>query len=181
MRGGSLKAKLRQALRKRLNKMARTADYMVKKVLDMLVVGASEASIPAVDAQNVVDYMNDYMAGIDASGIKLGYTEVLSLGDTITVPPGAIRGIIANVAMAVAPSYDVPISQGLMMQAAAGQKSMLRLGTSIGPSQFPSTLPRGSGNYNNAGYGRNNFYPGLQNTILSETNGPILVEDNTNV
>ena len=36
--------------------MARTAEYVVKKVLDMLVVGASEASLPAVDAPNVIDY-----------------------------------------------------------------------------------------------------------------------------
>jgi hypothetical protein len=161
--------------------MARTAEYVVKKVLDMLVVGASEASIPAVDAQNVIDYMNDYMLSIDATGIKLGYTEVNSLGDTVTVPAGAIRGVIANVAMLVAPSYDVQISQGLALQAKAGQKAMLRLGSGIGPTQYPSTLPRGSGNYNDGGFRRSNFYNDLESSILSETNGPILVEDNTNV
>ena len=80
--------------------MAKTADYVVKKVLDSLVVGAAEASLPAVDAQNIIDYMNDYMFSIDALGIKLGYTEVTNISQVLTVSAGAIRGIISNVAMA---------------------------------------------------------------------------------
>ena len=141
--------------------MARTAEYVVKKVLDMLVVGASEASLPAVDAQNVIDYMNDYMSSIEAQGIVLGYTEVTNLADTVTVPAGAIRGVIANVAMTVAPSYDVPISQGLAFQAKSGFRAMLRLSNLLEPTKYPSTLPRGSGNSQENGLINNRFYPGI--------------------
>lgn len=140
--------------------MAKTADYVVKKVLDSLVVGAAEASLPAVDAQNIIDYMNDYMFSIDALGIKLGYTEVTNISQVLTVSAGAIRGIIANVAMAVAQGYDVPISQGLAMQARAGMKAMIRLSTTskLTATAFPSTLPRGSGNQDN--FDGSAFYTG---------------------
>jgi len=159
--------------------MQRNADYMVKKIMDMLVVGASEAPIPAVDAQNIVDYMNDYMASIDVMGIDIGYTEVTSLASPITVPSGAIRGIIANTAMLVAPSYAVPITQALAMQAKAGQAAMVRLASGIGPTRYPSTLPRGSGNSCNNGSINNRFYPDLQGTILAEPSGSIGLEENT--
>ena len=159
--------------------MARTADYIVKKVLDFLVVGASEASIPAVEAQNIVDLMNDYMASIDVIGIDIGYTEVTNLASIITVPAGAIRGIIANVGLAAAPGYDVVITQAMILQAKAGQKAMVRLSGGIGPTQYPSTLPRGSGNTGRNGFRNDTFYPDLQNTILAETSGTIGLEEDT--
>lgn len=159
--------------------MARTADYIVKKVLDFLVVGASEASIPAVEAQNIVDLMNDYMASIEVMKIDIGYTEVTNLASIITVPAGAIRGIIANVGLAAAPGYDVPITQAMILQAKAGQKALVRLSSGIGPTQYPSTLPRGSGNTGRNGFRSSTFYPDLQNTILAEASGTIGLEDDT--
>ena len=159
--------------------MARTADYVVRKVLDMLVIGAAEASIEASDAQAVIDYMNDYMASLDALGIDLGYTEVDNLGDLVTVPAGAIRGVIANVAIAVAPSYNIQITPGLALQGRAGLKAMRRLTSGVGPTQYPSTLPRGSGNTGNSGFTTDRFYPDLQNDILAETTGSIGLETNT--
>lgn len=159
--------------------MSRTAEYVVKKVLDMLVVGAAETSIEAFDAQAIVDYMNDYMSSLDALGIDLGYTEVTNLGDTVTVPAGAIRGVIANVAIAAAPSYDIQITPALALQGRAGLKAMRRLTSGVGPTQYPSTLPRGSGNSDNSGFTTDRFYPDLQNNILAETTGSIGLETNT--
>ena len=159
--------------------MQRTASYIVKKVLDMLVVGASESSISSPDGQGVIDYLNDYMASIDTLGIKLGYTEVDSMDDIITVPAGAIRGIIANVALLVAPSYDVPVSTALALQAKAGQKAMLRIVSGVGPTAYPSTLPRGSGNTGRTGRLGGVFYPEPTDTILNETGGSIGLEDDT--
>ncbi len=159
--------------------MARTADYVVKKVLDFLVVGASEASIPAVEAQNIVDLMNDYMFSIDVLGVTLGYTEVKTLGDIVTVPAGAIRGVIANVGLAAAPGYDVPITQAMILSAKAGLKAMNRLSGGIAPTRYPSTLPSGSGNTGRNGFRHDRFYPDLQNTILAETSGNIVLEENT--
>ena len=159
--------------------MARTADYVVKKVLDFLVVGSAEASIPAVEAQNIVDLMNDYMASIDVLRIDLGYTEVNTLADIITVPAGAIRGIIANVGIEAAPGYDVPVTPAMALKAKSGLRAMIRLSGGIGPTQYPSTLPRGSGNTGRNGFRHDRFYPDLQNTILAETSGTVGLEEDT--
>ena len=57
------------------------------------------------------------------------------LGDDVTVPVGALRGLIANLAIEVAPDYNGMISQGLMVAAAEGLKAMIHLGNHIGDSK----------------------------------------------
>ena len=67
----------------------------------------------------------------------------------------------------------------MILQAKAGQKAMIRLSGGIGPTRYPSTLPRGSGNTGRNGFRHDRFYPDLQNTILAETSGNIVLEENT--
>jgi len=157
-----------------------TAGEVIVDALQNLVVQASEASIPADEAQTAIRFMNDYMASIAAfPGINLGYTVVSSLGDAVTIPEGAIRGLKANLAIALAPQYSVPLTQELLIAAQAGQKAMLSISFKIRPTKFSSTFPRGSGNSSRTG-GRNNvFYPVTADNILTEQNRNIDLESNT--
>ena len=124
--------------------------------------------------------MNNYMAELDAQGIQLGYTVVTDLGDTVTIPTGALRGLIANMAIEVAPDYNGVISGGLQKAARDGFNTMRMLGQSMGKTRFPCTLPVGSGNEDND-FGMNgHFYPDQEAAILAETTGAIALETNTN-
>jgi hypothetical protein len=124
--------------------------------------------------------MNNYMNELDAQGVSLGYTTVSALGDEITIPTGALRGLIANMAIEVAPDYNGVISQGLVKAARDGFNTMRLLGQTMGESKMPCTLPVGSGNEDNtyglAGY----FYPDSEADILAESTGAIGLETNTN-
>ena len=155
-----------------------TVGQIAKASLQRILVQASEAELEADEYADYIDALNNYMLGLDAQGIRLGYTTVTNLGDTVTVPLGALRGIIANMAIEVAPDYGGEISEGLRAAAAAGMAAMRRLGQRIRPACLPGTLPRGSGN-DWAVYRYSHFYPEQEAEILAETTGAIGLETET--
>lgn len=158
-----------------------TVAQVAKASLQRILVQASEADLEPAEFQDFIFSMNNYMLALDAEGISLGYTEVSSLGDDVTVPTGALRGIIANMAIEVAPDYNGQVSAGLIKAASEGMKAMRRLGQIIVTSQYPGTLPIGSGNEGtNNGFTNNHFFDNLEAQILAETTGAIGLETNTN-
>lgn len=121
------------------------------------------------------------MFGLDADGVSLGYTEVSDLGDTITIPTTTLRGLIANMAVEVAPEYNGVVSSTLAQAALEGMKTMRLVGSIVVATELPSTLPIGSGNEGDCGGTFNHhFYPDLEAEILAETTGAIGLEENTN-
>ena len=141
-----------------------TAAQVVKASLQRILVQASEAPIQADEAQDFIFAMNNYMLALDAEGISLGYTVVANLGDEITVPVGALRGMIANLAIEVAPDYNGEISAGLQKAAIEGMVAMRRLGRVAMVSAYPGNLPIGSGNEWGV-RGTSHFYPDSEATI----------------
>lgn len=157
-----------------------TAEQVVKSSLQKILVQASEAPIEASEAQDFIFSMNNYMFALDASGVDLGYTEVTDLGDTITIPTGALRGLIYNMAIEVAPEFNGVVTQKVDEIAKDGLQTMRKLGQSIGQMQYPSTLPIGSGNEPHSGLRTHHFYPNQEAEILAETTGCISLEVSTN-
>lgn len=155
-----------------------TVAQVAKSALQRILVQGSEAPFQADEYQDFIFAFNNYMLSLDAAGVSLGFTEVANLGDEVTVPLGALRGIIANMAIEVAPDYGGEISQGLMLAAAEGMKTMRKLGQYMPATEYPSTLPIGSGN-ESWGDRTNNFYADLESTILAETTGAIGLESGT--
>lgn len=162
--------------------MATTTAQVLKAALQEILVQGSEAPLEADEYQDAIFAMNNYMTALDANGVHLGYTIVDSLSDEITVPAGAIQGIISNVAILLAPQFMAPITDGLVAKAKMGLNAMRKLGITIEPMSFSGTLPIGSGNEGqwNGGYGRNShFYPDPVDAALTETGNSIVLETNT--
>lgn len=158
-----------------------TVAQVAKAALQRILVQASEAPLEPDEYQDFIFAMNNYMAELDAAGISLGYTEVSDLGDEVTIPTGALRGLIANMAIEVAPDYNGVISVGLQRAARDGFNTMRLLGQRISTTKMPSTLPIGSGNEgNNLGLNNGHFYPESEQEILAESTGAIGLENNTN-
>ena len=155
-----------------------TVEQVAKDALKMIMVQGSEAPLEADDYADFITSLNDYMQELAAQGINLGYTEVSSIQDQVTVPLGALRGIKANMAINVSPSYGGVVSEALVMAARQGKQTMRLIGQRIGKTRYPSTLPRGTGNYDSFSMG-DNYYPDLESTILTETTGAIGLEDET--
>jgi hypothetical protein len=156
-----------------------TAAQVLKAALQRIVVQASEADLEPDEYSDAMFAMNNYMLSEAAKGINLGYTEVTSLSDTITVHVGALRGIIANVAIEIAPDYDGLITPGLQKAAKEGYEAMEELGINIVSSAYPSTLYVGSGNRGNSGLLSDTYYDELEATILAEASGAIGLETGT--
>ncbi len=156
-----------------------TVAQVAKASLQRILVQASEAPLEADEYQDFIFAMNNYMLALDAQGINLGYTAVSNLADQVTVPVGALRGVIANLAIEVAPDYGGVVTDALVLQAREGLQAMRMLGQTIGGTRMPSTLPIGSGN-TDTGYGWSwNFYPDSEDSILAETIGTIALESST--
>lgn len=156
-----------------------TAAQVIKASLQRILVQGSEADLEPDEYQDAVFALNNYMLDLDASGIALGFTEINNLGDEVTVPPGALRGIIANLAIEVAPDYNGTISEGLVRAAAEGLRTMRKIAVGIPVSSMPCTLPVGSGNDYNT-YSLSHFYNCSEDEILAETTGSISLESGTN-
>ena len=157
--------------------MATAAD-IVKQILNEINVRQSEAPIEADEAQDTIFTMNAYMLAQAANGINLGYTEITNLADTITIPDGAILGLVGAVAIMMAPTFGAEVSQALVMKAKIGTNAMRKLGVSMSEAEYPSTLPFGSGN-EHSGYDYDRFYRDQESTILKESGGSIGLEDST--
>ena len=155
--------------------VAQVATASLKRIL----VQAADAPLEADEYQDFIFALNNFMLALDAEGITLGYTEVSNLGDEVTVPTGALRGIIANMAIEVAPDYNGTISPALANAAAEGMQVMRIIGQTISAASFPSTFPIGSGNEGGQ-FATKKFYDGATEAqILAETTGAISLEDST--
>ena len=155
-----------------------TVAQVAKASLQRILVQSDEAPLEPSEYQDFIFAMKNLMLDLDAKGINLGYTEVSNLGDTITIPHSCVRGLVAMMAIEVAPDYNRPIPESLTVQAVSGMRTFRRVGTTLRQTEYPSTLPRGSGNSNDT-FNDSHFYPDLQSEILTESGGAILIEDDT--
>lgn len=154
-----------------------TAAQVIKASLQRIIVQASEAELEPDEVADAIFAMNNYMLALDAEGITLGYTVVTTIGDEVTIPVGALRGLIANLAIEVAPDYlESEVTATLRRAAEQGLNAMRKLGVSMGDSAFPATLPRGTGHRLQRD---DRFYPDLEAQILAETTGAIALETGT--
>ena len=158
--------------------MTTKTSEVVIDALENIVVQADEAPIEQSEARSVIRALNDMMATWAAKGIELGFTNVSDMADPITVAPGAILGIKLKLALVIAPKYEVNPSPSLIAAAKEAFDACIDLAVNMSESEYPSTLPRGSGNtyptvMDDA------FYQDREDTILTETGGSIALEDDT--
>ncbi len=153
-----------------------TVAQVAKASLQSILVQASEAPLEPDEFQDFIFALNNYMNALAAKGVNLGYTVVSNLADEVTVPPGALTGIIANMAIQSVPYYGGIVTPELALTAREGMHAMRQLGQIITPTRLPPTLPIGSGNEDGTiGRGRR-FYPDAEYQILAEVNGAIGLE-----
>ena len=153
-----------------------TAESIINDALQEMLVQESEQPIEPVDFQTARRYLNRMMATHPYN--RLGYTTVTTPADVVTVPDGAIMGMIKNLAKYLLTTYNRPLTVQLSEDAKEGLKEIRRLTVNILPTKPPCTLPMGSGNerYN---YNTSKFYSCPDDELLTEQNGSILLEDAT--
>jgi len=123
-----------------------TVGDIIRRALRAILVEGSDGGLQPDEYQDGLDALNDYMASLEAQGIKLGYRRACGLSDAATIPDGAIRGVVANLAIELAPQFSGRVSAALVKQASEGLKAMQLLGVHVGQSTLYPTLPGGGGN-----------------------------------
>ncbi len=152
------------------------AAELVEQILTDIKIIEVGAPIDATMAQNTLIKVNLYMSAQSANGIDVGFTKLGDLGDTVTVPDGALMGMIANVAILMAGQFGAVVSSSLAAQAAVGVAALRKLGVpQIASTQYPDTLPTGSGN-DYGGLRDSTFYHDDPASIETETSGTISLE-----
>lgn len=151
---------------------------VINDALEEIIVQAEESAIEQAEGNAAIRALNDMMLDWDQNGIVLGYTVVADMNDEITVAPGAIRGIKTNLAVELAARYEVQANPSLVMRAKQGKMTCVDIAVDQAAMVFPETLPRGSGN-DYPGWSDSTFYPGADDTILTESGGSIALEDDT--
>jgi len=136
-----------------------TALDLANRSLKLILVEAADSPLEPDEYQDYYDALNDFMADLEVRGVRLGFTPITGSADEVTVPPGALRGIISNMAIEVAPDYGGKVSPVLVQQAMRGMYALRRIGQVPIHSSYPPTLPFGTGN---------DDYPSLDLTHYSE-------------
>ena len=156
--------------------MTETASDVILDALKEIVAIPSEAAVGAYEAQVGIFYLNAMMQDFAVNGINIGYTIVDSLGDEMTVPDGALEGMVKNLAIEISPAFKGSLtSVDLFEQAQDGINTLLQISIPIiANSPYSDNLPVGSGNED--GIWGNTFYDGLPNQILTENDGFIAPE-----
>lgn len=156
-----------------------TAQSIINDALQEIIVLAAEQPIQPTDFQTARRYLNRMMASLDAQGISLGYTNVTEPTDLVTVPDGALEGVVFNLAKRLLATYDLPLTPELDRNAREGLKAMRNIAVDVEPSIFPCTLPIGSGNEHDQTFDQYHFYPCEEDEVLTEQGGSILLENDT--
>lgn len=109
----------------------------------------SKYTIEDVNLQDSLRYLNRMMAKLEIEGIEVGYTSLSDVDSELTTPNTVILGMVKNLALILWPQYStVPVNPLIKFSANRSLESMRSQAiTIVEPAQFPSTLPRGSGNY----------------------------------
>jgi len=138
-----------------------TAGTIIKEALTELTLQADEQTVPAVEVQTGIRYLNRMMQMLDANGVKLGYTLVNSTNDALTVPAGAYEPMVMLLAERLAGGYDFDVTPNLAKLVREARATIYKVGVSIPKQNMPSALPTGSGNdYTGDNYYDQTFFDG---------------------
>jgi len=154
-----------------------TAESVINDALQELLVQASEQALQAVDFQTGRRYLNRMMTTTPFN--LLGFTTVTNPSDAITVPDGAIEGVVFNLAKRLLTTYDVALTPELLQSARDGLAEIRKIAVVVKPTSFPCTLPIGSGNEQENTFNNQHFYPCPDDELLAEQGGSILLESDT--
>jgi len=122
-----------------------TARAIVEGGLRLSGIRAAESPIEAQEAQDALESLNDMLNEWDLDGIHIGFETIQDLDDEVYIHEGLIGGVKANLAVYINPEYDRALNPTLMPRAITGKRAA-RASIRLYSSEYPDTLPVGSGN-----------------------------------
>ena len=119
---------------------------VVQDALEDLGVKTAEIPLTNDELQSGIRRVNDMLLEWSDLGLTPGYNESLNGSDVLNVDRNAISAIKSNAAIRLAPSFQKPLTQALVIVAKETRDALETSSVFIGDVAFPDTLPIGSGN-----------------------------------
>ena len=135
-----------------------TALQIVNGAAEKLGVKTAEAPLEAVDAQSILDEMNDLLLEWADLNLTPAFDEITDLSATVYVDRNAVSAIKNNLALRIAPTFQRVVSQALASIADTSLRALEASSVYIGEVALPDTLPVGSGNECGSQYYNDRFF-----------------------
>lgn len=142
---------------------------IVTAALRLLEVRTAESPVTASESLDGLESLNDMMNEWNVDGIDVGYESLESPSDLVDVNLGSLGAIKSNLAVYIAPEYGRIVTPGLEKRAKRS-KTSLRTSIKLNPSEYPDTLPIGSGNEDNTYVGDGDAPGNLRNSRFYPSN-----------
>ncbi len=123
-----------------------TAREIIIDAFDDISVHMDETTLGASDERTGLKGINRIMATLEANGVDLGFTKLTKGNDVVTIPEGAMDALVSLLGFRLWPKYRTPaVSAVIIANARGAVTQMYRMGITVTESEYPCTLPKGSG------------------------------------
>jgi len=138
--------------------MATAAD-IIKGALRRIQVIEAETPITADEIQDGLEDLNDFGSQMEAGGLSLGFNQLSSTADEVSIPFQTVGMFKDNLAVYMAGQYGAPIAQTLAES--ADKSYRLALAAFQGPIDvsYSDSLPTGAGSDCFGVFYEENFFP----------------------
>lgn len=123
-----------------------TALQIINGATEEIGVKTAESALEPGDFQFTLDRMNDMLTEWADTGLTPAFVEVSNSTDTVAIERNAVGAVKYALAMRIAPAFQKPITQALVLLAGTTMAALETSAVYIGEVAYPDTLPTGSGN-----------------------------------
>jgi hypothetical protein len=109
-------------------------------------IKTAEIDLEAFEFQQILDEMNDLLSEWADSGLTPAFVEVSNSTDSVNIDRNAVSAVKNALAIRIAPQFNKPITQGMVLNANDSKSRLEASQIYIGEVAYPDSLPTGSGN-----------------------------------
>jgi hypothetical protein len=137
-----------------------TALKIVERAFQKAGIKAAETPLTASEGSDGIDVLNDLINSWNATGVLKGVDPVSDSGEDLREPDYATAALKSHLAIMIAGEYGIDVTQAMAVSAASSWSDLIAATADLNNTEYPSTLPIGSGNRNQYGYGYDrDFFP----------------------
>lgn len=137
---------------------------IVRKILERafskINIRSAETALSSSEIEDGLDVLNDLLSTWDATGTLKGVAPIQDVGEDLKEPRYATWALKANIAILLAGEYGIEVTRALANDASQSLTELIKASINLQDLEYPSTLPIGSGNRDDYGYGYDrDFFP----------------------
>ncbi len=137
----------------------RTARKIIERAFSKAGIKTAETPLTASEIADGLDSLNDLLAVWGANGTLTGIDPIMNTSDALITPREADWALKANLGVVLAGEYGEQVNQVLLNEANVALAEFIKSRVDLRQLKFPSTLPKGAGNYGRNYEWDDDFFP----------------------